>query len=152
MSGLDEHGSSAATKNGDQRRHREENGVQRRHREENGDQRRHREERSDVAIHATDASSGPNGLLAALALRASLRLFDALRALVPRFARNDRIPMVGRCARGASAAGTPAEDPDVYGDCCVSSSDEWGATVAYWAGVGRDPYTNRGSAGAAAVV
>jgi hypothetical protein len=38
--------------------------------------------------------SGPDGLLAALALRASLRLFDALRALVPRYARNDRIPMV----------------------------------------------------------
>ena len=47
-----------------------------------------------MAIHVTGASSGPDGLLAALALRASLRLFDALRALVPRYARNDRIPMV----------------------------------------------------------
>jgi hypothetical protein len=47
-----------------------------------------------VAIHATGAASGPYGLLAALALRASLRPFDALRALVPRYARNDRIPMV----------------------------------------------------------
>ena len=44
----------------------------------------------DVAIHKALISFPLPGLLAALVLRASLRLFNALCALVPRFARNDR--------------------------------------------------------------
>ncbi len=51
---------------------------------------RHREERSDAAIHKALISKTPSRLFAALTLRASLRLFNALRALVPRFARNDK--------------------------------------------------------------
>jgi hypothetical protein len=42
-----------------------------------------------VASHKASVSDAPFGLLAALARRASRRLFNALRALGPRFARND---------------------------------------------------------------
>jgi hypothetical protein len=47
---------------------------------------RHAEERSDAVIHKALIHHTPPGLFAALTLQASLRLFNALRALVPRYA------------------------------------------------------------------
>ncbi|AGA32187.1 hypothetical protein TVNIR_0485 [Thioalkalivibrio nitratireducens DSM 14787] len=42
-----------------------------------------------MAIQTAMVLPAPPGLFAALTLWASLRLFNALRALVPRYARND---------------------------------------------------------------
>ena len=43
-----------------------------------------------MAIHKALIADAPFGLFATLTLRASLRLFNPLGALVPRFARNDK--------------------------------------------------------------
>jgi hypothetical protein len=85
-----------------------------------------------VAIHKALGSDAPFGLLATLALRARLRLFNALRASGPRFGRNDnhinpRFPKEPLVAEGNVSVN--CLPPPAQGQAPVESQRDTAATA-----------------------